>query len=599
MSAFENNWTAYQARYPESAQRMNGVTLPENYKMTKAPGCLPNLTINNEDYYCGDMAKYFDSQWKGLNLDRARVALFLGFGLGYDVDYYMQRYSKLLGTHEIIVVEKNVETMCAAMNGVDITKIINHEHIHIFAGYTISELFIRFRDLFRESMEMLLMSPMTNALFVQSSYKKDAEYYKGAYNVYCEAAWNCLQTYGNDPWDSLIGVENMFDNIDVILENPGINMLYGKFDDCTAVIVAAGPSLAKSIDKLREIQHKVLIIACDASLKYLLENGIRPHIVASLEREHEVQQFFDELHDVDDIYMAVCPVLYRHVIDSYNGPKFIVYRNFDHFKWLNIDKGLLDIQLSSANMAYKIAEALGCRHILLVGQDLAFGEDGSSHAMNVPFSCEGEEQFDVPGNHGGKVRTTSFWHTINSAYQMDISKNKDTIMTINCTDGGAAIPGTYIKGLDEVAEIIPGYTGSVTDRLKCLLEHKDISEDKNALKSLISKTESELMLILDMCNSGIDAVIAYRNAAEKTTDLRDMAVSYRIKMQEYKDTWQLYLMHILQSYHIKSELEVVMETADEIEAISRMDKWYNEIGCLIYIALQAMVAAKGKLWEQQ
>jgi len=108
-------------------------------------------------------------------------------------------------------------------------------------------------------------------------------------------------------------LDKHLDNIKVIADNPGINSLYGKFTGHPAVIVAAGPSLKKNAHLLKDVQGKALIISCDASLKYLLKEGIKPHLVTSLEREHEVQQFFEGAGD-PNIYMAACPVLYNHAI---------------------------------------------------------------------------------------------------------------------------------------------------------------------------------------------------------------------------------------------------------------------------------------------
>ena len=61
-------------------------------------------------------------------------------------------------------------------------------------------------------------------------------------------------------------------------------------------------------------------------------------MVTSLEREHEVTQFFDNIppETSKDIYMVACPVIYNHSYEAYTGPKVMIYRLFDHFKWLGI-----------------------------------------------------------------------------------------------------------------------------------------------------------------------------------------------------------------------------------------------------------------------
>jgi hypothetical protein len=227
-------------------------------------------------------------------------------------------------------------------------------------------------------------------------------------------------------------------------------LLYDKFKDKPAVIVSTGPSLKKNISLLKGIEDKALIISVDASLKLLLENGINPHMVTSLEREHEVQQFFENIdaEKVKDVYMTTCPVLYNHVYKSYNGPKIMAYRNFDHFKWMGIEKGILDIKLSSANMAFVIAKALGCNPIILVGQDLAYGDNDETHATPVPFSSAGEKIFNVAGNYVDEIKTNDGWNNFRKAFELDISQFEGKVF--NCTEGGAYIKGTHIETLQTI-----------------------------------------------------------------------------------------------------------------------------------------------------
>ena len=69
--------------------------------------------------------------------------------------------------------------------------------------------------------------------------------------------------FGNDPYDSLIGIENMLANLDEIISNPGINLLYNKFAGKPAIVVATGPSLNKNKHLLKGMENKALIVAAD------------------------------------------------------------------------------------------------------------------------------------------------------------------------------------------------------------------------------------------------------------------------------------------------------------------------------------------------
>lgn len=85
----------------------------------------------------------------------------------------------------------------------------------------------------------------------------------------------------------------MLANIKVILENPGINLLYNRFSEKPAIVVATGPSLNKNKHLLKGLEDKALIISVDASLKILMEMGVKPHLVTSLERVPQVANLID------------------------------------------------------------------------------------------------------------------------------------------------------------------------------------------------------------------------------------------------------------------------------------------------------------------
>jgi len=162
----------------------------------------------------------------------------------------------------------------------------------------------------------MLMCGATQPIFLYPSMKIGKEYYLQALQILFESIFHSIQNHGNCPEDSLIGLENMLDNIEQIAKNPGVNILYDKFKGKPAVIVATGPSLKKNMHLLKGLGDKALILSCDATFKLLLKNNIKPHMVTSLEREHEVQQFFDGLdpEEVKDVYMTACPKCKRPVI---------------------------------------------------------------------------------------------------------------------------------------------------------------------------------------------------------------------------------------------------------------------------------------------
>ena len=601
---YKNNYEALMKRYPDLALTLSMVEI-KNYQLCKQENCLPNVLIDGQFYYIGNTVKYCEEQLKGFALKNVKIPILCSFGLGYEAMYWLQMKSKEHLTQGMIIIEKDIELFQCALNVTDITQLIDNPNIHFFIGVPIEQLYTTFREHYKKEIHQMLMCGATHPLFLYPAMKIGKEYYMRAMQILFEAIYHSMQNFGNCPEDSLIGLENMLDNISEIVNNPGINLLYDKFKGKPAIVVATGPSLKKNVDLLKGLEDKALIISVDASFKYLMEKGIKPHMVTSLEREHEVQQFFDEFdpEDVKNIYMTACPVLFNHVYKSYTGPQIIVYRNFDHFKWLEIERGILDIKLSSSNMAFKIADALGCDPIILIGQDLAYGENGETHATPVPFSAEGEGLFGVKGNITDIVQTNSGWYTFLRAYETDIAQYKG--IAINATEGGAFIPGTHIKTFQEA---IDKYINESFNPLGIIKENlaqfSGVEDDLYKLRVIINKTESDVREIINCCVEGAKICNKYKKeletklTPERFEEIRKEIIKPRLNIQtKYNDTFQKFLMHVVQSYHLKFEMEVTMLHTDPVNIIAQFNDWYCFVGDISEICLMSLEKARRKLYE--
>lgn len=600
---FKNNYEALQKRYPDLALLLSMVTI-EKYQLVQSDGCLPNVLIDRQFYYVGNIKDYCEEQFRGFELSNVKIPIFCGMGLGYEVIYWMQTLASQHQTQAVLIFEKDPELFMAAMNVTDLTQIISNPKIHLFVNVPLSQMYVLMREFYRVNLPELLMCGATQPIFLYPSMKIGKDYYIHTMQIVYEAIFHSIQNFGNCPEDSLIGLENMLDNVSIIANNPGINLLYDKFKGKPAVIVATGPSLKKNMHLLKGLEDKALILSVDASFKYLMQNGIKPHMVTSLEREHEVQQFFDgfELDEVKDVYMTACPVLFNHVYESYSGPQIISYRNFDHFKWLQIDRGILDIKLSSSNMAFKIAEALGCEPIVLVGQDLAYGENDETHATPVPFSSEGEGIFYVKGNVEEQVKTNSGWYNFLKAYEVDISQHKGKV--INCTEGGAYIQGTSVAKFENTIQGWETFNPLeiIKDNLNQFTQD-NVASDISRLKDIVEKTEDDVSNIIRNCILGAELCKKYQKTleteltVEQYNEIRKEIIAPRMEIQtKYSETFQKFLMHVVQSFHLKFEMECTMLHTNPAQMLMRFIDWYSFIGDISEICLQSLRKAKEKLY---
>ncbi|WP_186434579.1 motility associated factor glycosyltransferase family protein [Seleniivibrio woodruffii] len=413
------------------------------------------------------------------------------------------------------------------------------------------------------------------------AFSENKEYYLNVVRATKDAIKEVLNFFGNDPHDSMIGIENTLLNIDEILNNPGIDQLKGAFKGRPGIVVATGPSLNKNVELLRDVTDKAVVVGADASMRVLAKKGMKPHMVCSLERMPPTAKLFEELSPeaFEDVYYAAAPVISPITYQTYKGKRIIVYRNFATFKWLDIEKGTLNIGPSSGNMAFKILEYIGCDPIILIGQDLAFGEDGNTHATGSTFGERESTYYEncllVEGNYSPQVRSSRVWNMFLNYYHKDVLNSQAKV--INATEGGAKIHGTEIMTFKEA---IGKYVTESFDPLAAIkktLTYPDGETLTAQRKQVLDKVDQGLMTCGKsielfkgchaLCMEYIEKVwIPFSqgqpyNEAEGNRIVTELEQSVQIFRDP--DFFNV-LMHYVQSYAIKTMIEVHDITARDL-----------------------------------
>ncbi|HOG16788.1 MAG TPA: DUF115 domain-containing protein [Syntrophales bacterium] len=501
---FARNMNALQKRYPRLAERVKDLR-PDagKYRFVRARNGQPNLLVADDHRF--QMLYDPEDPWgaslahlKALKMNFVPIAVFLGLGLGYHLHLFTRNFAERLGTKKILVFEENRDFLRLAVETIDLSEIFLHPDVQFFVGEDIEEAYLTLRQDVVMDKGVFNFMKSTKVIPLAPHVRRNPDYYRRALDVTKRAFSQTMIMAGNDPIDSFIGMDNLLMNIRHIVNNPGINRLFGRFQGLPAVTVGAGPSLNKNIHLIQKVREKALIICCDASFKPLMKRNIRPHLVVSLERTDGTEYFFDGVPDFEDIYLAICPLIRPQSFDSFRGEKIIVHRTFSHFNWLHLDKGALAIGPCVGNMAYKVAHALGCDPIIMIGQDLAFAADGDTHVKDMPFG-ERDENYhekvlEVEGNDGKPIKTSRAWDIFRGSYEEDIRANSG--ITINATEGGARIRGARIMTFQEA---IDGYCREDRHPLsiikKALAGFRDqlnAREDYEALLKRIDHTHAAL-----------------------------------------------------------------------------------------------------------
>ncbi|EAJ4958992.1 motility associated factor glycosyltransferase family protein, partial [Campylobacter jejuni] len=230
-----------------------------------------------------------------------------------------------------------------------------------------------------------------------------------------------------------------------------------KFEN--AIVVSAGPSLAKQLPLLKAYQDKAVIFCADGALSMLEKEGIVPDYVTNLDFTDLAMKFFQNKENKTSLNILSCAT-HPNVVHSLKAENcMIVLRNKALYQRFNLnDFGYIDTGTHVSHFSYTLALALGFKNIIMIGQDLAFDEKGNSHSKSFDFGekFSGEENIDklkVPAYAGkGEVLTHITWNDYRIKLEYLFACNDQKAKFYNATEGGARINFTEELSFKECCE---------------------------------------------------------------------------------------------------------------------------------------------------
>ncbi|EOH6883325.1 motility associated factor glycosyltransferase family protein, partial [Campylobacter jejuni] len=231
-----------------------------------------------------------------------------------------------------------------------------------------------------------------------------------------------------------------------------------KFEN--AIVVSAGPSLAKQLPLLKAYQDKAVIFCADGALSMLEKEGIIPDYVTNLDFTDLAMKFFQNKENLKQSIIALECATHPNIVRSLNAENcMIVLRNKALYQRFNLnDFGYIDTGTHVSHFSYTLALALGFKNIIMIGQDLAFDEEGNSHSKGFDFGekFSGEENIDklkVTAYAGkGEVLTHITWNDYRIKLEYLFACNDQKAKFYNATEGGARINFTEELSFKECCE---------------------------------------------------------------------------------------------------------------------------------------------------
>ena len=391
-----------------------------------------------------------------------------GFGLGYHVEALFER----AGDEAMLVVfEPDLRLLWTALGQRDFSRMIESRRLMIVHKPDKSDLFMRLTPhaaLISVGAESIIHPP---SLQVAGEFHRQVQTWLSDFASFSRTSLNTLVL------NSRRTAENIARNIGWYVATPSLSRLENRHKGEPAVIVSAGPSLRKNIHLLQGLQDKAVLVAVQTTLKPLLEKGVRPHFVTSLDYHDICTRFFEKLPAGLETELVAEPKAASAIFDLYPGPSSLLGNDFADslLREMKLPKARLPSGATVAHLAYYLAEHLGCDPIVFVGQDLGFS-DGLCYAPGTSYDdvwrpelsrfCTVEmkqweqiarERFilrRIPDHRGRPMYTEERLFSYLQQFERDFARSRARV--IDATEGGAAKRGaTPMTLADVITEFCP------------------------------------------------------------------------------------------------------------------------------------------------
>ncbi|HEG2604779.1 TPA: motility associated factor glycosyltransferase family protein [Campylobacter jejuni] len=348
--------------------------------------------------------------------------------------------------------------------------------------------------------------------------------------------------------------DNFIQNIPIMLKNIPFQKIIqerkNQFQNC--IVVGAGPSLAKQIPLLKRYQENFVIFCADGAFPLLYENDIIPDYVLNLDFEKYPSEFFKDIEQdkLKSTLFILAQNTHPYVAKMINNKnlhscivlnKNLVYQKMNFFNF-----GYLEVGTHVGHMCYTLALALEFKNIIIIGQDLAYNEEGDSHFKNFVLGSTVDVDLKLPSMkvvaYGGKgeVVTHIGWNDYRKKLELLFLNNIQTNF-YNATEGGARIACTKELSFKEcclkfasckkkILSIPKSFTLNRSDKLfKKILEIlsqdlktiNQVLEDAKALYHVLEKVLSSENLPLEFLLNVYKSIEKFNSFIDSNSTLYD------------------------------------------------------------------------------
>jgi hypothetical protein len=513
---FRHNLELLAKHHPHVAARI-GEPAPFQMEVKDTASGNANLFVQDETraiiplYPADDPLKGVNDFLTDLGDISGRIIAVLGVALGYYAISIIEKYG-----HDNVVVlyEAYPEAIEKAMKRFDLSVVLTHPNVYLVVGKIIP-----LKELMRQTRDIAFAVGRTKII----EFKKWTRFASHWYDIVKEQLERfAIYIGGMNMTLRHAGrrfFNNRFDNLIAIKDSFPLHSLRNRFKGKPAVVVASGPSLSNNIHKLKGFAGYSIIIAVDSAVVPLMEAGVIPDFVASMDPLEiaalKLSPAFEALKDIRFIHVPEsCPQLVKSIVCKGRYFVYLGEHTREHYDALLGCQGssLMDAQ-SVVHLALFSAQELGCDPIVFTGLDLAFSNN-KDHAQgtvlhwgNDPLPAAETVVKDIFGNN---IPTLYAFIQMLETCERLIARVPDRVY-IDATEGGAKIGGTRIVPLDQVIEAFRLEKVEIPDPI-CVsappVSNLDFLENLKKFRMLVMERK-ELLISFEAMSDQLDEFLRY------------------------------------------------------------------------------------------
>ncbi|HEX3357976.1 MAG TPA: 6-hydroxymethylpterin diphosphokinase MptE-like protein, partial [Tepidisphaeraceae bacterium] len=365
-SPYLANLAALWAHDPKLASAIESLEGQPSHPVEPSKSGEPTVAIKNAD----GKSVYLHSRYQPLadakrlidplSLDECVAFHVHGFGLGYHVAELFERASS---EAMICIIEPDLLTLRTAIELRDFSKLIRSNRVMFFWQLDKAKLFNR---LMQHSATVAMAFGAVNhppSIQLAADFHRQMQTWCTEFIDFAKTNVSTLVINGRRT------AENVTRNLPWYIATPNLSRLRDCHKGKPAVIVSAGPSLRKNKHLLPEIAGKAVIIAVQTTLQPLLEMGVEPQFVTSLDYHDICTRFFEKLPGELKTELVAEPKATNAIFDMHTGPLSLLGNDFaEHLlAEMKLGKAKLPSGATVAHLAYYVAEHCGCDPIIFIG----------------------------------------------------------------------------------------------------------------------------------------------------------------------------------------------------------------------------------------